>query len=298
MVGNKMAVTQLIVNSIITGSIYALVASGFSLIYSTNRFIHFAHGSSVAAGAYMLYMFYSLFEIPFFLACILTLVTTTGIGIGMYKIIYAPLQKRKASSIILLIASIGMLIFFENMFLLVFGANMKTIQYATVSAGIEIFGARITMLQSMTFIVCIILLILLYWFMKKTRTGQHMRAVADNKELASIVGINEEKIALLSFTIGSFLAGLAGIFIGLEQNLQPIMGTKLMIPGLTAAIIGGIMFVPGAIVGSYVLGIITTISVWFFPSGFKDAFVFGILFIFLIFRPQGIFGKEKGVKNV
>ena len=146
-------------------------------------------------------------------------------------------------------------------------------------------------------IISIILVFFLYWFMKHTKLGRDMRAVADNKELASIVGINYRRVADYSFLIGSFLAGLAGILIGMEQNLQPVMGTNLIIKGFTGAIIGGITSVPGAIVGSYILGFAENYGIWFLPSGYKDAIAFGLLFIFLLFKPSGLFGMDKGVKN-
>ena len=124
-----------------------------------------------------------------------------------------------------------------------------------------------------------------------------MRAVADNKELASIVGINPKKIAIYSFLIGSALAGIAGILIGLEQNMDPTMGTELMIKGFTGAIIGGIGSVAGAIPGSYLLGIAENFGIWYLPSGYKDAIAFVLLFIFLLFKPEGLFGVIKGVKE-
>ena len=117
-----------------------------------------------------------------------------------------------------------------------------------------------------------------------------MRAVADNKEMAEVVGISSERIYSLAFVVGSAIAGVAGILVGLEQNLEPMMGTNLMIKGFTGAIIGGIGSVPGAILGSFLLGFAENFGIWFLPSGYKDAIAFVILFIFLLFKPQGILG--------
>ncbi len=292
-----MIFNQLLVNSVIIGSIYALVACGFSLIYSTNRFMHLAHGTSVIVSAYIIYWLFALLGIPFFLAVVLTLILSALLGVGMYRFVYLPLQRKKSSNIILLLASVGLLILFENLMLLLFGADVKTIGYIKVTKGMEFLGAIITPLQIVIVVISAILLLFLYLFMKKTRLGKEMRAVSDNKELAGVMGINHVKIAYYSFIIGSILAGIAGILIGLEQNLEPTMGTNLMIKGFTGSIVGGITSVPASILGSYLLGIAENFGIWYLPSGYKDAIAFVLLFVFLLFRPTGLFGISKGVKK-
>ena len=292
-----MAFSQLLANSLIIGSIYALVACGFSLIYSTNKFMHFAHGSSVTVSAYFLFAMFNQLNLNFGIACILTLIFAAIFGLLTYRLIYRPLQNKNASNVILLIASIGILMFFENLIQLIFGADVKSINLIKTSEGINILGASITPLQISIIILTIILLISLNLFMKKTKLGRNMRAVSDNKELASIIGINERRISDYSFIIGSMLAGIAGILISLEQNLQPVMGTNLMVKGFTGAVIGGVMSVPGSIIGSYILGAAENFGIWWIPSGYKDAIAFGLLFIFLLFKPAGLFGIDKGVKE-
>jgi branched-chain amino acid transport system permease protein len=202
---------------------------------------------------------------------------------------------RNASNIILLIASFALLILSESLILLFFGADVKTIGFIEVSKGLEISGAVITPLQIVIVIGAFLFLFLLFVFMKRTTIGKAMRAVSDNKDVAEIVGISSERIYNWSFVSGSALAGIAAILVGLEQNLKPMMGTDLMVKGFTAAIIGGIGSVPGAIFGSFLLGFSENYGIWFLPSGYKDAIAFIILFIFLIFRPQGILGIKKGI---
>ncbi|MBU4360487.1 branched-chain amino acid ABC transporter permease [Candidatus Parcubacteria bacterium] len=284
---------QLLINGLIAGAIYALVASGFALIYSTCKFVHFAHGSTVAVAAYILYSLFSKLELNFWLAIILTVIFAGIFGWLINKIVYQQLRKRKASNVILLIASVGLLILIESLLLLIFGADVKTIGFIKIAKGLEIFGAIITPLQIVIIIISVLLLVLLFFFMKKTRLGKAMRAVADNKEVAEIVGISSKKIYTCSFVIGSAIAGVAGVLVGLEQNLEPMMGTNLMIKGFTGAIIGGVTSVPGAVLGSFLLGIVENFGIWFLPSGYKDAIAFVILFIFLIFRPQGILGIKR-----
>lgn len=284
---------QLLINGLIAGAIYSLVASGFSLIYSTNKFVHFAHGSTIAFSAYFLYYLFSVIGLDFYLSAIFAVIFSGLFGVFMLEFFYAPLSKRKASGLILLTASVALLILFESIILLLFGADVKTLNFIKVEKGMELFGAIITPLQSAIIIISLVLLLVLYFFMKKTKLGKAMRAVSDNKDVAEIVGISSKKIFVWSFFIGSFIAGIGGVLIALEQNLEPMMGTNLMIKGFTGAIIGGVGSVPGAVLGSFLLGFAENFGIWYLPSGYKDAIAFVILFVFLLLRPQGILGIKK-----
>ena len=288
---------QLLINGLIAGAIYALVASGFSLIYSTNKFVHFAHGGVIAFSAYILYWLYSQLGLNFYLSVILTILFASLLGYLINFIFYKPLRKKKSSPSILLIASIAIMILLESLVLLLFGADVKTINFLQQNIGVDIFGAIITPFQILIIIVSAILFVSLFIFMKKTKIGKAMRAVADNKEVAEIVGISSEKIYNYSFVVGSAIAGIGAILIALEQNVNPTMGTSLMIKGFVAAIIGGIGSVPGAILGAFLLGIIENFGIWFLPSGYKDAIAFTILFIFLLFKPQGILGIKTNLSK-
>jgi len=288
---------QLIITSLIAGSIYALVASGFSLIYATNKFMHFAHGISIAIGAYLLYTFHTLLNMWFLPASILAILTTALLGVGMYWAIYRLLRNNNASNTVLLIASLALLILFENILQLFFSAQVKSIGLLQTTEGLALFGARITPLQITIIITSIVIFLSVHILMKRSSLGRNMRAVADNTELASIVGINNKKVSAYSFLLGSGLAGIAGILIGLEQNLTPIMGTSLMVRGFAAAIIGGVGSVPGAILGSYLLGFVENFGIWWLPSSYKDAIMFGLLFLFLLFKPNGLLGVDLGVKK-
>lgn len=292
-----MVVVQLFINGLIAGAIYALVACGFSLIYSTCKFIHFAHGVTIAFSAYFLYFLFSMLGLNFWLSAIFTIAFAALLGLLMNLSVYKQLRRRKASPVILLIASFGLLIFFESLILMLFGANVKTIGFIRIAKGIEFLGAIITPLQVCIIAISFLLLGFLFFFMKRTRTGKAMRAVADNKDVAEIVGISSEKIYSRSFLIGSAIAGVAAILVGLEQNLEPMMGTNLIIKGFTGAIIGGIGSVPGAILGSFLLGFAENFGIWFLPSGYKDAIAFVILFAFLLFRSQGILGIKRSVQK-
>ena len=281
---------QLLLNGIIAGAIYALVAAGFSLICSVMKFMHFAHGGVVAAGAYFLFMFSQWFSpVP---AILLALVTTVLFGVFMDWSVYKQLRKRHASNAVLLIASIGLMILTSNLILIGFGADVKTIPLAQHNPVYGLLGARITLIQIVIIATSALLFGLLYYLMKCTRLGKALRAVADNNAIAQTVGINPSRMYLATFILGSALGGIAGMLIGLEQNLYPSMGLSLVIKGFTGAVIGGVTSVHGSILGALVLGMVENLGIWYLPSGYKDAIAFVLLFVFLLVKPEGLLGKR------
>jgi branched-chain amino acid transport system permease protein len=177
---------------------------------------------------------------------------------------------------------------------MLFGANVRNLEPFQFTGAIKFGSAIITSLQIGIIVTSIVVLILLVFLMKGTKIGKAMRAVADNKETAEIIGINSEKIYAWSMVIGSVVAGIAGVLIGLEQNLTPTMGTYLVVKSFAGVVIGGIGSISGAVLGSFLLGLIENVGIWFLPSGYQDAITFAVLFIFLVLRPQGILG----IKNI
>ncbi len=292
-----MIASQLLANGLISGSVIALVAVGFSLIYATNRFAHFAHGAVVAAAGYLFYTASTSWDWPVALAVLFSLVGTALIGVLMFVLVYGPLKNKKSSSVILLIASIALMIFTENVLLRIYGASVKSPDVLPIQRGTEVLGAIVTPLQVAIIGISVLFFVLLLLFVKKSKMGKLMQAVADNSELAKITGIHTRKIQVWSFALGSAMASVAGILIALERSLVPSMGTNLIIKGFTGAVIGGVSSVPGAILGSYVLGLVENIGIWYLPSAYKEAISFVLLLIFLLFRPQGIFGIHKGTKG-
>jgi branched-chain amino acid transport system permease protein len=290
-------VKQLIVNGIISGSIYALIALGFSVIYRTVKFFHFAHGVVYAAGAYLAYsLVISLgfnMVISFFLATFLAGL----IGIIIDRLVYKPLRNRKAPNLVFLIASFGVFIFIQNLLQLIYGAQILTIRTGPIKEGHHIFGAIITDTQILILIVSMSLCVTLWLFTQKTKLGKAMRAVADDPMAASIVGINPERIILWAIALGSALAGAAGILISLETNIEPTMGMNAILKGIIASIIGGIGSIPGAVFGGLFLGIAENLGIWKISAGWKDCIAFVILIIFLLLRPSGIMSvKPEGEK--
>lgn len=282
---------QLITNGIIAGAIYALVATGFSLIYNVTKMMHFAHGAVLAFGAYFAYTFTSA-HLAFPLAVLVTLLCTCAVGELVNRFIYRPLRNRKASAAVLLISSLAAMILLNALILAFWGADIKTIPVAQKSVVFDIGGVLITGVQIAMIGIAALLLLVLWWLMKRTKLGKAMRALADNRDVAQTVGINPERLYTITFLIGSVLAAVAGVLIGIEQNLHPTMGTSLVIKGFTGSVIGGMLSVPGSVLGSLLLGLVENIGIWWLPSGYKDAIAFALLFVFLLFRPQGLLGKK------
>jgi branched-chain amino acid transport system permease protein len=287
---------QLLINAAIAGSLYALAAFGYAIIYSSNRFVHFAHGAVATVGAYVFYVTFAD-RWPPLVAALVSVLASALVGAIMFASVYYPLQKRKASSTILLIASLGLMILTENILLLSFGADVKLVNLPSWHVPLTIFGAVITPLQIFIIVLSLVLPFGALLCLRKTKWGTLIRAVADNPELAQTTGINVYLVRFIGIVLGSAFAGGAGVLIALEQNLDPFIGTALMIGAFASAIVGGTRSLPGAILGAFVIGIVENFGVWFVPSGYKYAMSFTLLLIFLLFRPSGILGINKGVRE-
>jgi len=292
-------IQQLIVNGIIAGSIYALIAIGFTVIYKTVKFFHLAHGAVYTAGAYLTYSMVKLnldngvWALDWVLAFFVGIIGAGVLGILIDRVVYYPLRKQNASNLIFLLASFGVFIFLQNLIQLIYGAQILTIRTGPVKEGHHFLGAVITDVQITILLVSLVCLIGLWVFIQKTRLGKAMRAVSDDPIAANVVGINPEKIILFSFAIGSALAGLAGILISFETNIEPTMGFNAILKGIIASIVGGIGSIPGAVLGGFFLGLAENLGVWKIQAGWKDAIAFAILIIFLLIRPWGILGNRR-----
>jgi branched-chain amino acid transport system permease protein len=285
-------ITQFIINGVIAGGVYALVALGFSLIYGTVRFFHFAHGGIYTAGAYIAFALFSILQFSFWPSVILAVVLAGLLGALTEIAIYRPMRRRKASSTVLLISSLGLLIILQNLIPLLFGDATKTIRRGTFGPGYAIGDARITSIQ-LTIVGTSIALCFLTWsFLRFTRIGRQFRAVANDADLSTIVGVDSNKIILLAFVLGSILAAGAAILISLDTDITPTMGFGALLMGVVAAIVGGVGSIPGAMLGGLFVGILQQFGVLKLPTQWQDAVVFVILIVILIFRPQGFLGKR------
>lgn len=193
---------------------------------------------------------------------------------------------------ILLLASLGIYIVLQNTISLIFGDDTKSIRSGEVREGLEILGARITPIQIAIICTSIVLVIATAIFLQRTKIGKATRAVANDPELANISGIDSDRVILYTFAIGSALAGIAGILVALDVDMTPTMGMNALMMGVVAMIIGGVGSIPGVALGALLLGFAQNFGVWYISSQWQDAIAFGILLIFLLFRPQGFLGKK------
>ena len=283
---------QLIINGLIAGSIYAMAAAGFSLVYYVIKFQYFSHGAIMSIAAYLFFAFFTLMNVNYVAAALLSIIFSILAALIMNWLVYKPLRKRKATPVILLIASIVLLIFTSSLILAVFGSSTKIIALGKYNKTHSIGFMTITSLQISIILLALILFTVLWIIFKKTRLGKAMRALADNKDVAQIVGINPEKIYSYTFVIASVMGGVSGILIGLEQNLYPRMGILIIVKGFVSSVIGGLGSVPGAVIGGLFIGLAENLGIMFLPSSYKDVVSFTIMLIFLLFRPQGIFGVK------
>jgi len=288
---------QLTLNGIIAGSIYVLVALGFTIIYRTVKFFHFAHGIVFAAGAYFAYTFFILFDINPLFSFFLSIALACLLGIAIDRLVYHRLRKNNAPNLVYLIASFGVFIFLQNLIQLIFGAQILTLRTGTIKEGHHLLGAIITDAQILIIVSSVVLFFLCWLFIQRTKFGKAIRAVSDDPIGARVVGINSEKIILIAFAIGSAIAGAAGILVSLETNIEPTMGMNAILKGIIASIVGGVGSIPGALFGGLFLGLAENLGIWKIQAGWKDTIAFAILIIFLLLRPSGIMGvktyKEK-----
>lgn len=191
-----------------------------------------------------------------------------------------------------LIASFGVFIFIQNLLQLLYGAQILTLRTGPVTEGYQILSAVITPIQLLILAASLIIFIILFLLMNKAKMGKAMTAVADDAYGASVSGINPERVILYAFAVGSALAGMAGVLVSLETNIEPTMGMNAILKGIIASIIGGIGSIPGALLGGFFLGLVENLGIWKIQAGWKDTIAFAVLIIFLLFRPEGILGKR------
>jgi branched-chain amino acid transport system permease protein len=283
---------QIVINSLIAAAVYASVALSFGIIYVPTRFFHFAHGMVFTFGAYFAYLFKSVLGLPVCVAYPLAILLSTVIGCLTEVCVYRRLRRKNASALILLLASLGIYIVFQNTLSLFFGDDIKSIRAVDVRQGISFAGSRITPIQIVTIIASGCLLALTSLWIKTSRMGKAMRAVASDWELARTTGIDIDRVILCAFSIGSAIAGIAGILAALDVDMTPGMGLNALMMGVIVVIIGGVGSMEGIALSALVLGLAQNFGVWRISTQWQDCVAFGVLLAFLIFRPEGILGKQ------
>ncbi len=292
---------QQLVNGLSLGSIYALIALGYTMVYGVLRLINFAHGDVYMLGAYAGYYLSRKLkgDEPSLGSALLVMLgamlTCALIGVVIERFAYRPV--RRAARLTLLITAIGVSLFIENTAQLVFGPDPKFFPSLAPRADFRVGGVRLTSEQLTVIAVSFLLMVLLRLFILKTRTGKAMRAVSFNLDAAKLMGISTDKIIAITFALGSALAAAAGVLIGMQiPKIDPLMGILYGLKAFVAAVLGGIGNVPGAVIGGLLIGTSEVMVVGYLSSTFRDAIAFGILILVLLLRPQGILGRAQKEK--
>lgn len=291
---------QQLINGLTVGSVYALIALGYTMVYGILELINFAHGEIYMLGAYLGIIFLAFFtaagltSYSLTLSLVLTLVLSVAFcsayGFTMERVAYRPL--RNAPRLSPLISAIGVSIFLQNYVMLTQGATDKVFPHLFGEAGFTFSGARMTYLQIFIIVLSCLLMLFLHLYVARTKMGKAMRAVAQDKVMASLVGINIESVISVTFIIGSGLAAVAGIMVAMYYGLVNYsIGYIAGIKAFTAAVLGGIGSIPGAMFGGIFLGLVESIGASYISSEYKDAYAFAVLIVVLLIKPSGIFGK-------
>ncbi len=280
---------QIVIYGIVLGSIIALGAIGVSLIFGILRFAHFAHGDLMTLGAYFALAGVAGMSMPMFAAFGLALAATALVAVGIDRALYSRLQQ--VSPIILLISSVGVALMLRSLVQMIWGPDNEIYQ-SGISMPWTFAGLRIQPTQVMIVGGAAGLMLLLHLFLQHTRFGKAMRAMSDNPDLARLSGINTERVVILTWIIAGALAAAAGVFLGMDTRLHPIMGWKLLLPVFAAAIFGGIGKPYGAVAGALVIGLAQEMSTLILPAAYKPAVAFALMVIILVWRPTGIFGGK------
>ncbi|WP_418613778.1 branched-chain amino acid ABC transporter permease [Streptococcus vestibularis] len=282
---------QQLVNGIILGSIYALLALGYTMVYGIIKLINFAHGDIYMMGAFVGYYAINSLKMNFWIALVFSMIVCAILGVVIEFLAYRPL--RNSTRISALITAIGVSFFLEYIMVYFVGADTRSFPQSIKMHTYHFGSISVTNVQLLILVVALVLMVALQLIVKKTKMGKAMRAVSVDSDAAELMGINVNNTISFTFALGSSLAGAAGVLIGLYYNsIEPLMGMTPGIKAFVAAVLGGIGIIPGAALGGFVIGILETLSTAIGLSSYRDAIVYGVLIVILLLRPAGILGKN------
>ncbi len=281
-----------LVNGISLGSVYAIIALGYTMVYGIAKMLNFAHGDVIMVGAYISFCVTQYMGLPALVSVVAAMAVCTLLGIVIERLAYKPL--RQATSLAVLITAIGVSYFLQNMALLIWGSNPKSFASVVNFGSLRLFGGRLVITSEAltTVLANIVIMIALTLFTGKTKIGKAMRAVSEDKGAAELMGINVNATISMTFAIGSALAAIAGVLLcSSYPTLMPTTGSMPGIKAFTAAVFGGIGSIPGAMIGGILLGIIEILGKAYVSTELGDAFVFAVLIVVLLVKPSGLLGK-------
>ena len=280
-----------VINGISLGSIYAIIALGYTMVYGIAKMLNFAHGDVIMVGAYVCFFMTSRYDMPAVVGILLSMFVCTVLGIVIERLAYKPL--RQATSLAVLITAIGMSYFLQNAAQLLWTSNPKVFKSVVGDGGIQLTeGLYVSHVTLVTIAVCVVIMIALTIFTGKTKMGKAMRACSEDKAAAQLMGIDVNFTISMTFAIGSALAAVAGVLMcSAYPTLMPTTGALPGIKAFTAAVFGGIGSIPGAFIGGILLGLIETFTKAYITTNLSDAVVFAVLIIVLLVKPAGLLGK-------
>ena len=282
---------QQLLNGLVTGSTYALIALGYTMVYGVLQLINFAHGEIYMMGAFTGLLLVTVAKLPFPLALLLAMGSTALLGVVIEFLAYRPL--RRSSRLSVLISAIGMSIFVQNVALWIWGPSTRSFLPPFPVTAFTIGSLRTNTLELLTLAVALAMMVGLHLLVTRTKLGKAMRAVAQDRETAALMGVNVNRTIAFTFAIGSSLAAAAGVMVGMLFNaVTPTMGVMPGLKGFVAAVLGGIGHIPGAMVGGLVLGMVEVLGVALLSSQWRDAVAFAILILVLLYRPSGLLGRR------
>jgi len=282
---------QQIINGVSLGSIYALIALGYTMIYGIIKLINFAHGDIYMVGAYIGYVATSKMGLPFVPALLIAMLGAALCGIIIERIAYRPM--RYAPRIAALITAIGVSFFLENVMILFVTPQPRTFPAVFNASVYHVGGLVINNQQIIILLSALVLMVTLTYIVNNTKVGKAMRAVSFDADAARLMGINIDKIISMTFALGSALAAAAGVLVGIYYNsIDPLMGMMPGIKAFIAAVVGGIGILPGAMLGGIIMGLVEALVSGFFSSTYRDAAAFAILILILLYKPTGLLGKN------
>ena len=288
-----MSFLSYLINGISLGSVYAIIALGYTMVYGIAKMLNFAHGDIIMVGAFSAFTVISTLGMPPVLGVLASVIVCTLLGVTIERIAYKPL--RGASPLAVLITAIGVSYFLQNLALLIFGSNTKQFTSVVNLPTLKLAGGALSIsaVTIITILTCVVVMVALTSFINKTKMGQAMLAVSEDNGAATLMGINVNGTIALTFAIGSALAAVAGVlYCSAYPNLSPYTGAMPGIKAFVAAVFGGIGSIPGAFIGGIILGVIEALSKAYISSQLSDDIVFAVLIVVLLFRPTGILGKK------